>query len=159
VFVLLAYRVIKGISCLFQLRNLTTYEEMRKMNDQHNQKKNVTPEPTNNINQQPEQQSNQQVSQNQEQQQQVQQPVNTQKKKPWYNQGWVWLIVAAIGIFTLFIALSGVTEELGNVNESVQKQTDVLEDQNQILGSIKEGINQLIITIKDAVTSLVQSSE
>jgi hypothetical protein len=45
------------------------------------------------------------------------------------------------------------------VNESVQEQTDVLEDQNQILGSIKEGINQLIITIKDAVTSLVQSSE
>jgi hypothetical protein len=50
---------------------------MKKMSDQHNQKKNVTPEPTNNINQQPEQQSKQQVSQNQEQPQQVQQPVNT----------------------------------------------------------------------------------
>ncbi|MDT8861855.1 hypothetical protein N0O92_16700 [Alkalihalobacillus sp. MEB130] len=79
---------------------------------------------------------------------------HSNNKKPWYNQGWMWLIVAAIGIGVLFFALSGLTDEVSNMNESIQSQTEAIEEQTQVTESIKESMNNLIATIQDAVNKI-----
>jgi hypothetical protein len=74
--------------------------------------------------------------------------VRSQKhKKPWYNQGWLWLIVAIIGIAVIWFALSALTQQVAQVNQSVQEQTDVLRSQNQLLASIRNGMDSLVRTI------------
>ncbi|WP_332629760.1 hypothetical protein [Halalkalibacter flavus] len=79
---------------------------------------------------------------------------HSNNKKPWYNQGWMWLIVAAVGIGVLFFALSGLTDEVSNMNESIQDQTEAIEEQTQVTESIKESMDNLITTIQDAVNRL-----
>ncbi|KHF39572.1 hypothetical protein [Halalkalibacter okhensis] len=76
---------------------------------------------------------------------------NSNNKKPWYNQGWVWLIVATIGIGVLFFAITGLTEQVSDVNQSMQDQTEAIEEQTQVTESIKESMDNLITTIQDAV--------
>ncbi|GAE27606.1 hypothetical protein JCM9140_3759 [Halalkalibacter wakoensis JCM 9140] len=83
---------------------------------------------------------------------------HSHNKKPWYNQGWMWLIVAAIGIGVLFFALSGLTDEVSHLNESIQDQTEAIEEQTRVSESIKESMDNLITTIQDAVNTLSGAS-
>lgn len=75
-------------------------------------------------------------------------------KKPWYNRGWVWLIVAFIGIGVIFFSLTALTQETANINESIQDQTAAIKEQSQILHSINDSINNVVIAIKDAVIAI-----
>lgn len=79
------------------------------------------------------------------------------KKKPWFNQGWIWLIVAAIGIGVVYFGLSDITERMAVVNQSIQENTQAIEAQRDTLYEIKMGIQQLIVTIKDSVNNIIQS--
>ncbi|MFC0469080.1 hypothetical protein ACFFHM_00485 [Halalkalibacter kiskunsagensis] len=85
------------------------------------------------------------------------QPSNKRFKRPWYNKGLVWLFVAAIGIGVLFFALSGLTDEVANVNQSLQEQTVAIEEQTQVMDSIKEGMNDIVVAIKDAANRITDS--
>jgi hypothetical protein len=78
-------------------------------------------------------------------------------RRPWYNKGWVWLIVAAVGMIILFFCLSGLTEETAKVNQSIQEQTSAIKEQSQIMHSIKEGMNDIVLAIKDAVIAIKES--
>ncbi|WP_332692638.1 hypothetical protein [Halalkalibacter lacteus] len=78
-------------------------------------------------------------------------------RKPWYNKGWIWLIVAIIGIAVLFFGLSGITEEIANMNESIQAQTASIDEQNQVLQFLKEGMKDLTVAIQEAISTFEDS--
>ncbi|OLO26545.1 hypothetical protein BTR23_22910 [Alkalihalophilus pseudofirmus] len=81
----------------------------------------------------------------------------TRGRKPWYNQGWLWLLVALIGIVVLFFGFSSLIEEIGKMNESLQGQTNAINEQNDVLHSIREGINDMTVAIRDAFTTIKNS--
>jgi hypothetical protein len=69
------------------------------------------------------------------------------KKKPWYNQRWLMAVVLLIGIVGVLYALSGLTQEVAGVNESIQDQTAVLEEQTYALN----GLNRTVQAAAHAV--------
>jgi hypothetical protein len=79
---------------------------------------------------------------------------NERNKKPWYNQGWVWLIVAVIGIGVVYFGFSALTQETANINESIKEQTALMKEQNQILSLLKGGLEEIAAAIKDAVIAI-----
>jgi hypothetical protein len=76
------------------------------------------------------------------------------KKKSWYNQGWLWLIVAVAGIAIIYMGFSGLTRETVNMNAYIQGQTTAIREQTGVLGSIKDSLNQITLAIKDAVIQI-----
>ncbi|MBP1934501.1 methyl-accepting chemotaxis protein [Ammoniphilus resinae] len=86
-----------------------------------------------------------------------QHPPAEQVKKPWYNQGWVWLIIAVVGIGVLFFGFSGLTDQMTEINQSIQDNTSAIQEQSFILSDIKQEIQQLIVLIKDSVNELMRS--
>lgn len=79
-------------------------------------------------------------------------------KRTGSNLGWIWLIVAFIGIGILFFYFSNLTEQMTGINQSIQENTQALLDQDHILADIQHGIQQLILEIKDSVDKIIQSS-
>lgn len=89
-------------------------------------------------------------------------PRNESYKRPWYNQGWVWLIAAVFGIGAMLSVLLLMTVEIGGVREAVQEQTSVLREQNGLLGTIQHEIAQaaaalgsILYEIKNAVADML----
>ncbi|MEB1807031.1 MAG: hypothetical protein LPK26_06985 [Bacillaceae bacterium] len=84
-------------------------------------------------------------------------PQKEKNGKPWYNQGWLWLLVALLGIGGLFFGFSSLIDEIGTTNQVIQEQTKTINDQNNVLHSINEGIHELTVTIKDAISTIKDS--
>jgi len=80
-----------------------------------------------------------------------------QVKKPWYNQGWVWLIIAVVSIGVLFFGFSGLMDQMTEINQSIQDNTSAVQEQSFILSDIKQEIQQLIVLIKDSVNEILRS--
>lgn len=78
-------------------------------------------------------------------------------KKPWYSQGWLWLIVAVAGIAFIYLGFSGLIREAVNMNASIQGQTAAIREQTGVLGSIKDNLNQITLAIKDAVIQIKET--
>lgn len=84
-------------------------------------------------------------------------PEQEKNRKPWYNQGWLWLLVALLGIGVLFFGFSSLISEIGNTNQVIQEQTEAINEQNNVLHSINEGIQEITVTIQDAISSIKDS--
>jgi predicted PurR-regulated permease PerM len=69
------------------------------------------------------------------------------RKKPWYNQRWLVSVMLLIGIIGVLFALSGLTQEVAGVNDSIQDQTAVLEEQTDALG----GLNRTVQAATQAI--------
>ncbi|KGP74148.1 hypothetical protein [Pontibacillus yanchengensis] len=78
-------------------------------------------------------------------------------KKPWYNQGWVWLIVTAIGLSVLFFLLRGVIDQLSQLTQQTSEQTKALQDQTQVLQNVKDAINQLAMKVQASATKIADA--
>lgn len=77
--------------------------------------------------------------------QNIEQRTNRKPKKPWYNQGWLWLIVTVIAMGVFIFMFQGLTEQIGQLTEATQNQTDAIERQNNILAGMKEKMNDMIV--------------
>lgn len=90
-------------------------------------------------------------------------PVNQEKrskknyKNPWYNQGWVWLIVAIISLGVFFFLFQGLIDQLSQLTQATQEQTDAVQEQNQILSGIKEKMNKLMVELNRVASDVVQA--
>lgn len=85
-------------------------------------------------------------------------PRNEPYKRPWYNQGWVWLIAAVFGIGALLSVLLFMAGEIGGVREAIQEQTGVLREQNGLLASVQNEMEQAAAAlgrIADAIRGAV----
>ncbi|GAA0370243.1 hypothetical protein [Bacillus horti] len=90
------------------------------------------------------------------------QPVRERHRAPWYNRGWVWMIIVVVALFVLLIGFSWLTDGLGTVGESIDQQTEairdqtnVLETQNSLLANIRDGIQNLMQSIRDSVNQIL----
>jgi len=92
-------------------------------------------------------------------------PLHRPSAKKWYNQGLVWLLVAAVGLFVFWSAVSGLTDGVRGVGSSIDSQTETLREQNRILASVNEelgdiqdsignGFARISEAIRDAVNGL-----
>lgn len=66
-----------------------------------------------------------------------------QEPKPWYNQGWLWLIVALIGIGTLIVGVVLLTGQIGGVGEAVKEQTGAIREQTGLLAAINNSMGEM----------------
>ncbi|MYL35989.1 hypothetical protein GLW08_13710 [Pontibacillus yanchengensis] len=78
-------------------------------------------------------------------------------KKPWYNQGWVWLIVTAIGLSVLFFLLRGVIDQLSQLTQQTSEQTKALQEQTQVLQNVKDALNQLAMKVQASATKIADA--
>lgn len=85
------------------------------------------------------------------------QPKSKPPVKPWFNQGWTWLIVALIGISVIYFGFMGLTEQVTEVNQSIQENTVAIKEQTSILTDINQGIQQWMVELKDTVTRILDS--
>jgi hypothetical protein len=65
------------------------------------------------------------------------------EKKPWYSQGWLWLIVAVAAIGTLIVGIVLLVGEVGGVGNAVKEQTGVIREQNGLLASINQSLQEM----------------
>jgi hypothetical protein len=79
---------------------------------------------------------------------------NEKRRSHW---PWVWLVFAVVAAFLLFLLFNGLTHEVAGVSRSIDEQTSVLKDQNQLLLSLKESVNAIVLAIKDATNSIIQA--
>ncbi|KGX84449.1 hypothetical protein [Pontibacillus marinus] len=70
-------------------------------------------------------------------------------KKPWYNQGWLWLIIAIISLGIFFFLFQGLIDQLSQLTQATQEQ-------NQILSGIKEKMNELMVELNRVASDVVQ---
>lgn len=82
------------------------------------------------------------TSYNKSEQQAFREKHNT--KKPWYNQGWLWLIVSVVALGTFIFLFQGLIDQLAQLTQATEDQTDAIQEQNQLLSGIQESMNQLI---------------
>lgn len=78
-----------------------------------------------------------------------------QKKKPWFNQGWIWLIVAVMSIGVIHFGFSDLSEQLIEINDSIENNTLAIQEQSHILTDLTQGIEQLIVVMKDSVDRII----
>ncbi|MDQ1911059.1 hypothetical protein RAC89_11415 [Paenibacillus sp. GD4] len=65
------------------------------------------------------------------------------ERKVWYNQGWMWLIVAVIGIGVLIVGMTLLSDRIGGVGEAVKEQTGAIREQTGVLNSIQRSLNEM----------------
>lgn len=80
-------------------------------------------------------------------------------KKPWYNQGWMWLIVVVVVMGVFFFLFQGLIEQLNQLTQATQEQTEAIEEQNQVLSGIKEKMNDLIVELNRIASDVIQAIE
>ncbi|QHE54020.1 hypothetical protein [Pontibacillus sp. HMF3514] len=78
-------------------------------------------------------------------------------KKPWYNQGWMWLIVVIITLGVFIFLFQGLIDQLSQLTQATQEQTDAVQEQNQILSGIKEKMNELMVELNRVASDVVQA--
>lgn len=80
-------------------------------------------------------------------------------KKPWYNQGWLWLIVTIVAMGTFFFLFQNLTDQIGQLTEATQEQTKALETQNNILAGMKEKMDDMIREFNQMTTQIVNAMQ
>ncbi|UUZ82381.1 hypothetical protein LJK88_49785 [Paenibacillus sp. P26] len=60
------------------------------------------------------------------------------RRRPWYNQGWVWSLVTLLVTGPLLAGLLLLADQVGRVSGALQEQTGVLREQNGLLVSIRD---------------------
>ncbi|WP_199617070.1 hypothetical protein [Paenibacillus alkalitolerans] len=79
------------------------------------------------------------------------------RKKPWYGRAWPILsVVIAVSAVFIFWGLSGISQELSQVNGSIQEQTDVLREQNTALSGISREFAALTDAVRTGFDRLVE---
>lgn len=89
-------------------------------------------------------------------------PIRSQTyRKPWYRHGWLWLLVALLGIAGVVAALWAVAGSMDGVGRAVQEQTGALREQTGVLASagdelkrLTASVNRLTDTIEEAIRNL-----
>jgi|GEM_PF-2163195 len=76
-------------------------------------------------------------------------------KRPWHSQGWVWMIVVLIALVTIVLTIGGLSDQVANVNDSIQQQTAAIRHQNHILDTLDHGLNRIEIAITNGVDRVV----
>ncbi len=83
-------------------------------------------------------------------------PINQERrskknyKKPWYNQGWMWLIVVIISLGVFIFLFQGLIDQLSQLTQATQEQ-------NQILSGIKQKINELMVELNRVASDVVKA--
>ncbi|TVX99421.1 hypothetical protein [Paenibacillus cremeus] len=77
--------------------------------------------------------------------------------RPWYNQGWVWMIVVLIALVSIVMAIGGLSDQIGNVSSSIQQQTAELRHQNELLAAFGNGLNRIETAITNGFDRLVNA--
>ncbi|MCD1260071.1 hypothetical protein B5M42_014750 [Paenibacillus athensensis] len=66
--------------------------------------------------------------------------------------GWIGLIVAVAFVLVVYFGLSGLTREAAGINGSIREQTTAIQAQTGVLQSIRDGLWQLVESVKEAAT-------
>lgn len=88
-------------------------------------------------------------------------PRREKYKKRWYNQGWLWLLVAFAGLIVLVVGFLELSEQAGLLTDAVNDQTGAIREQTGVLHTIQAGINRMNETIRsgfDRVASLIEEA-
>lgn len=84
-------------------------------------------------------------------------PRGENRRKPWYNGRWLVALAIIAGVFVIGWALSGLTQEVAGVNKSIQAQTGVLQEQNDILTGLEAELKSLTDTVSDGFNRLIDT--
>lgn len=86
-----------------------------------------------------------------------------QRAAPWYNKGWVWLLVATFALlviawlfFGLGEAIRGVADATRDQTSALQEQTDVMREQGTWLRESLQGLERLMNTLAVQVGQILQ---
>ncbi|MFC0211364.1 hypothetical protein ACFFK0_02670 [Paenibacillus chartarius] len=80
-----------------------------------------------------------------------------QPSKAWYQQGWLWMIMAMIGISVIGLGLFGLADQAAELNNSVKEQTDVLREQNGLLAGIRESADHIAGAVRHGFGRVVDA--
>ncbi|CAG7653007.1 hypothetical protein PAESOLCIP111_06686 [Paenibacillus solanacearum] len=69
------------------------------------------------------------------------------RSKPWHSQGWLWLIVAVIGIGVMAAGVIIGAGEMEGVRSAIHEQTGVLREQNGLLHDLSAGLDRLTAAV------------
>lgn len=88
------------------------------------------------------------------------------RRSPWYNQGWVWLIVAAVILAVLVWQLSSLGSAVQSTAEATREQTQALREQTQAIrdqgnwiGEQLAGISQGLSALADRLDRVLRMAE
>lgn len=74
---------------------------------------------------------------------------------PWYNKGWVWMLVVAAGLIVFWVAIGSLGEQASNIQASIDNQTNAIREQSSSIDSIRDSINNLAKAIDDGFNRLI----
>ncbi len=77
------------------------------------------------------------------------------RQQPSGPPGWLWLIIAVIGLIVVIAAVAFIVGAIQGVTGAIHQQTGQLAQQSQVLGQIARGLNTLIQTIQQAVQAIL----
>lgn len=78
-------------------------------------------------------------------------------KRPWHRQGWVWMIVMLIALVTVVMAIGELSGQVANVEDSIRQQTEELERQNYVLGTLVQGLDRIESAITNGIDRIIDA--
>ena len=81
------------------------------------------------------------------------------RNRPWYNQGWVWLLIAAIVLTVVVWQLSGLGEAVRSTAAATREQTMAIQEQTETMKEQGHWLQQQLEEIGRALNSLAQGAQ
>ncbi|PYI52570.1 hypothetical protein [Paenibacillus flagellatus] len=83
-------------------------------------------------------------------------PRRDKYKRRWYNQGWLWMIVAFAALIVLVAGFMNMSQQAGQIADAVNGQTEAIREQTGALGSIEAGLDRINETVRDGFDRLAR---
>jgi ABC-type Fe3+ transport system permease subunit len=78
-------------------------------------------------------------------------------RRPWYNRGWVWMIIVLIALCAVVAAIGTISDRLADVNGSIREQTEELRRQTGILTALSHGVSRIVTAIQNGIDRIVDA--